>query len=73
MSKLIERLKKLETVSAETSELPKLVLWRELDGRYSFGGQQWGSVEEILLAHPGKYNPDNVISFSWKRAAQGEA
>lgn len=68
MSKLSERLKKLETASAESSELPKLVLWRDTDGRYSYGGQQWDSVEDILDAYPGKYNPDNVVSFSWKSA-----
>lgn len=68
MSKLSERLKKLEIVNVVSSELPKLVLWRDTDGRYSYGGQKWDSVGEILAAYPGKYNPDNVVSFSWKSA-----
>jgi len=73
MSKILERLRKLETVSVESSELPKLVLWREMDGRYSFGGQQWDTVEEILAAYPNKYDPSNVVSFSWKSATEDDA
>lgn len=71
MSKLNERLKKLETVNAASSALPQLVVWRELDGSYSFDGQQWDSVDDILKAYPGKYDPDTVMSFSWKGAGQG--
>ena len=73
MSKISERLQKLEKVNAASSELPQLVLWRELDGSYSFDGQQWDKVEDILAAYPNKYNPDNVMSFSWKGAGEGGA
>lgn len=73
MSKLSERLQKLEKVNAASSVLPQLVVWRELDGSYSLDGQQWDSVEDILAAYPNTYNPDNVMSFSWKSAAEGAA
>ena len=73
MSKLSERLQKLEKVNAASSVLLQLVLWRDLDGSYSFDGQQWDSVDDILAAYPNKYTPDNVMSFSWKGAAEGAA
>ena len=73
MSKISERLQKLEKVNAASSALPQLVVWRELDGSYSFDGQQWDSVDDILKAYPNKYNPDTVMSFSWKGAAEGAA
>ena len=70
MSKFSERLQKLEKVNAVSSALPQLVLWRDLDGHYSFDGQQWDSVDDILKAYPGKYDPDTVMSFSWKSSAE---
>jgi len=73
MSKISERLQKLEKVNAASSGLPQLVLWKEMDGKYSFDGQKWASIDDILAAYPNKYNPDNVMSFSWKGAAKGEA
>lgn len=73
MSKYLDRLGKLEKVSAASSGLPQLVLWKEMDGKYSFDGQKWASIDDIFKAYPNKYNPDNVMSFSWKGAAKGDA
>ncbi|MBU4525201.1 MAG: hypothetical protein KUA37_07150 [Desulfomicrobium sp.] len=73
MSKISERLQKLEKVNAASSGLPQLVLWKDMDGSYSYDGQRWASIDDIFKAYPNKYNPDNVMSFSWKGAAKGEA
>lgn len=66
MSKFTDRLRKVERARFKASALPQLVLWEDLDGSYSFDGQKWASVGDILEAYPNRYNPDNVMSFSWK-------
>lgn len=67
MTKLSERLKKLETVSAVSSALPQLVAWWEQDGSYTHGSEKWESVDAIRAAHPGKYDPGPAMVFTWQR------
>lgn len=68
MTKLHERLQRLERVRPSTKK--QLVLWREMDGTYRHGNETWGSVEEVLAAHPGQYEPDSTMIFHWAGGAE---
>lgn len=69
MSKIRERLRKVEGARTKASALPQLVAWWNLDGSYRHNGTNWPSVEAIREAHQGKYAPGDALIFTWKRGA----
>jgi hypothetical protein len=68
MSTIKGRLAKVEQSHKGKAALPKLWLWRDMDGQYSLGGEKWPSVEAVHAAHPGEYDPEGTIVFSWKNS-----
>lgn len=68
MSTIKGRLAKVEQNHKGKAALPKLVLWRDLDGTYSRSGEKWASVEDAHAAYPGEY--EGTMIFSWKNSGR---
>jgi len=69
MSKIRERLRKVEVARTKASALPRLVTWQNMDGTFGYNAVTWPSIEAIREAHQGKYDPGPALVFSWRRGA----
>lgn len=64
MTKLHERLQRLERVRPSTKKL--LYVWQDMDGSIRYDGKTWGDLAEILAAYPKQFDPETAMVFTWK-------
>lgn len=70
MTKLHERLRKVEAARVKPSTRKQLVAWKDMDGSYRHGGETWDSIESIRAAYPKEFDPGPALVFKWSGGAE---